>query len=541
MRSIELGSRVSTRSTETLEDPSSSSLLPDSARKLPRFDTALSTQRLCFIGLVFSYLLSLGLIIGGTLLLHVSTNQQLHDGFPGSDPILRTGNISNAVRETLAFIFNASVTVITECLGYIHATSLRWTLYHEGRLRRNSNIRLFTSSRNSTPNSWYMNAVWAILLVTAQSCASQVLAKYGYRTNSIGVNSLAVLLLGISIFLLSLLSTWSLHPTHRTQIISWSSDLLNAALALRHTTPHSPATYDLSASLPKRRQPSARTTSRSVTATVIFLWFVAIGCAGGSIIWYKHDQDYPDSINGDTAPIQLINHADSFGANLAVTAVNILFLAGVQIVYALALHSAEQLVNLSRDEAAWRRAGSEKGAVVGGSSLAGVAKSWEALLLLAMKPLSHWVFGLTVSIDIGHFVEYSLHPFVGLAAMAAVLALFGTFLAYKRPRGPQPALYGDLRGLGQLVDEWGEGADGRIYWGDKGDIGGQGGMRLAGTSPFPGSVIPIRFDGREYRGLVPDMELRERRGFSFSRSCSRIFERGFPWKGKGKGEGEGLT
>ncbi|KAF2493625.1 hypothetical protein BU16DRAFT_426064, partial [Lophium mytilinum] len=151
-----------------------------------------------------------------------------------------------------------------------------------------------------------------------------------------------------------------------------------------------------------------------------------------------------------------------------LAAVNIFFLAGMQVLYALALHSTEQLVNFSRDEAAWRRAASTKGAVVGGGSLFKVFTSWEALLLLAMKPLSHWIFGLTISTFGEYGVEFSVYAFLGLTAMAIVLAMFGTFLAYRRPKGPQPALYGHLRGLRQLVDEWGKGAGGRIYWGDKG-------------------------------------------------------------------------
>ncbi|KAF2493624.1 hypothetical protein BU16DRAFT_490357, partial [Lophium mytilinum] len=148
MTYIDLGSRVSTPSTENLRDPLSSSLLPDSDSKLPQFDIALGTRRLCFIGLAFSYLLSLGLIIGGSWLLGTK-------GGESDDPIWITIDAlnSSAVIETLTLIFNASVTVITECLGYIHATSLRWALYHEGRLHHNSNIRLLTSSRNSTPNA----------------------------------------------------------------------------------------------------------------------------------------------------------------------------------------------------------------------------------------------------------------------------------------------------------------------------------------------------------------------------------------------------
>lgn len=542
MTSIDLGSRVSSRSIENLIEPSSSSLLSDGASKLPPFDRALGTQRLCFIGLAFSYLASLGLVVGGAWLFHSAeqklTPVEVELGY-GSDPVLVIGTIPSAYRELLGFIFNASVTVFTDCLGYIHATSLRWSLYHEGRLHHNSNLRLFTSSRNSIPNSWYMNAFWVILLVISQSCASQVLFGFSWVyddddiDNRYNMNSLAIILLGISLFLLSLLSTWSLYPTHRTHIISWSPDPLNAALALRSTSPSNPTTYDLPASLPKRRQPSSITTSGSITAILICLWSLAISCAIVAITW---------SASMSTSTLNytftyLFRPDNTFRSKLAATAVNLFVLAGLQILYVLALHSTEQLVNLARDEAAWRRVGSDKGAVVGGSSLLRFATSWEALLLLATKALSHWAFGLTIGLDKTHAVIFGRLPFLILMATAIELALFGTFLAYKRPKGPQPALYGHLKGLGQLVDEWGKGADGRIYWGDKGEIEGQGGIRLAGTSPHPEGVTQVKFDGREYRGLVPDIELRKRKVWSFPRSFSRIFQKKMSEKEKGEEEG----
>ena len=91
-----------------------------------------------------------------------------------------------------------------------------------------------------------------------------------------------------------------------------------------------------------------------------------------------------------------------------------------------------------------------------------------------------------------------------LAAMATSLALY-------QPQGPQPATFGNLQTLVDLVDMWprgipqaknavtyGDGAENDttpppsvegvvMYWGDKGE--GEDGLRRAGTSTAPLKAI----------------------------------------------------
>jgi uncharacterized protein YbaP (TraB family) len=62
--------------------------------------------------------------------------------------------------------------------------------------------------------------------------------------------------------------------------------------------------------------------------------------------------------------------------------------------------------------------------------MAAVLKSWKACMLLALKPLSHWVFGLKVGIDVFQAAQFSQRPILGLAGIAVALALFATFLAF---------------------------------------------------------------------------------------------------------------
>jgi hypothetical protein len=66
-----------------------------------------------------------------------------------------------------------------------------------------------------------------------------------------------------------------------------------------------------------------------------------------------------------------------------------------------------------------------------------------------------------------------------LTGALALLALFATRIALARPKGPQPATYGHLQTLVDLVDEW-PFFDGKLYWGHKGV--GRDGIGHAGTA-----------------------------------------------------------
>ena len=55
-----------------------------------------------------------------------------------------------------------------------------------------------------------------------------------------------------------------------------------------------------------------------------------------------------------------------------------------------------------------------------------------------------------------------------LAAAALLLALLATFLARTRSEGAQPASFGHLQTLVDLIDAWPEDDEQAIWWGDKG-------------------------------------------------------------------------
>src|SRR6185436_20285962 len=58
--------------------------------------------------------------------------------------------------------FNIALAVILSCVNSVQSTTLRWALFREGRLRYNSNPRLFSFSKTHLPNHWSINILSAI-------------------------------------------------------------------------------------------------------------------------------------------------------------------------------------------------------------------------------------------------------------------------------------------------------------------------------------------------------------------------------------------
>jgi hypothetical protein len=63
------------------------------------------------------------------------------------------------------------------------------------------------------------------------------------------------------------------------------------------------------------------------------------------------------------------------------------------------------------------------------------------------------------------FHAFSLYQIIYLTLALFIFALISTYIARRRPRGPQPAAYGHLQTLANLVDEWSS----AMWWGHKSD------------------------------------------------------------------------
>lgn len=61
------------------------------------------------------------------------------------------------------------------------------------------------------------------------------------------------------------------------------------------------------------------------------------------------------------------------------------------------------------------------------------------------------------------FVRFGTSQILNLAAVLFVFSLTFTFVAYYWPHGPQPAAYGHIQTLANLIDEWAP----VMWWGDK--------------------------------------------------------------------------
>ena len=173
----------------------------------------------------------------------------------------------------------------------------------------------------------------------------------------------------------------------------------------------------------------------------------------------------------------------------------LLFTIAFQSYLTIGLHCAELIVNASRDEGAWRGASRlhGKGAQLTSNAIETACTSWKTIVLSTLKASVHWIFGRGLrGGGTAGIIEFWVGPLWILSAFTFLLAVFGTCLALQKPHGPQPATYGHLRSLAELIDDWAkEGKN--LYWGDKGP-GTQPGTRVAGTSGDTAKLGPINHE-----------------------------------------------
>lgn len=68
-----------------------------------------------------------------------------------------------------------------------------------------------------------------------------------------------------------------------------------------------------------------------------------------------------------------------------------------------------------------------------------------------------------------------------MACLAAMFALYITYISARRPQGYQPAAYGHLQTLVDVIDQWSP----IMYWGHKEDYHNGYDVCHAGTAPHP--------------------------------------------------------
>ncbi|KAG2124404.1 uncharacterized protein EDB93DRAFT_1333448 [Suillus bovinus] len=371
--------------------------------------------------------------------------------------------------QILTLILDLIVTLCTESVGFVHGISLRSALASESRLHFNTNLRLLTAARGwHNPNGALLNGISAILLIVSYSLPSLIVCpdvREILQVSSEMILSLRVPLARGSCHR----RVTSTHVGRRTPppgdgciVRDAGANILTWLLTIRLDRCIGPAK-------PPETQPSPWHAHPSIRKVIIFLWVIVAACVGWAALVMS------DPANVVVLPqreVQLHIYALPYvGPEWWILLfVNIVMVQGP---LTLGLHCSELITNVIRDERQWRCATGRKGLRVATNPLKSVLTDPICLILFISKPFLHWMFGLSFStaddavnerlggVAVVMFTAQIWNLCIGLF----VFACFFTFIALRRPCGPQPAAYGHLQTLANLVDEWSP----VMWWGHKED------------------------------------------------------------------------
>lgn len=390
------------------------------------------------VGLAIGCVCGLICVIIGAIIVNEGDFGYTYTGTPESSLAASADSLPHTFVELLPLLLNVLVTIMTECMGYIHTASLRWALWHEARLQFNSNLRLFSSAHHCKANHWASNIIWVVCLISCYTATSQILytntqseldaANNFYPVYYETVNGVALLALGLGLLGQAIIAIWSLLSTSN-QILTWSSNPLNATLAcltdgkLQHCPGRCMVSVLQSSSdspiltTARRSQQNAARSNPSVPYIVYFIWALTPLCLiWGTIIMVLTIKTVPREIRSWGFGSSVHNVEVPIGhlfSNALTHFCAFLFVAFLQTLITLGLHTAELLVNLYRDERLWRRAAvcikaadlsvdhqandyvvkttSSRGASIDSSSIKAALTSIPALILFALKPAVHYL------------------------------------------------------------------------------------------------------------------------------------------------------
>ncbi len=462
------------------------------------------------------------------------------------------------------------VTLLNDSMGYIHSVSLRWSLQREGKLDFNSNLRLLSSSKYSKPNSWYSNTVYLSGIVLSYSSTSLIflslnpqlaqILQDSYKGNmsEIHVNAIALIAFGVGLLAQALVTTWALVTA---DMPTWSSNPLDVVRECMHENEghrvyHRPGRCMMSAHMARedRRNCKPRSTQKSMFAAhetvrwVFFLLWILPplgGIWGGAIyaIILRGDvhgvlgrswallpvfTGYTDSncrAHTCTDGTSILNVAWSTYSGAPGTLGSIFLITGFQAVVTMSLHCAELIVNLSRDEAVYRKLIGPKGTNGHYNSIVAACSSWQTITLFCFKAGVHWLFGLAINLSFRLGVNLYPPQIFYFTGLALAVALFGTYLAFRRPQGYLPASYGHIQTIADVIDEWAD--SGCMFWGHKADGRHPGEPSYAGTST---RFLEQPHPNRPYGGMaqISREEMQWRWGFEAGSQQNLLDQAGAP-------------
>lgn len=375
-------------------------------------------------GLVTSLLFSILCIAVGTVICvqsrPVPSNMRDQVNVPtsGGIPFLPQQPSSAIFSELPSLALNIIVMLCTESTAFVHSKALESQLSMEGRLKLNTNLRLITAARGkrwTNPNGTLFNMIMAILLIMSYVSSSLVFVTSGCPSNwalypywcGTCLTPVPILILGIVLLLQVVIAFYCLR---KAKILNWSSSAFDTTMALlhngqltrtsgrcMHSVTHK-ALYGPKA--PSKSQPSAWHAHPSVNKILIVIWSTVLVCTiwGGVTIAIstKRDSNLPMEIhliwtflpNYDlrTSTYLVINGIAD--VNRVVNwFLRFIIMVVIQGSLTMGLHCSELIVDIIRDEMAWRRATEKTGAMLSNNPLSAVCKSWPNLGLLVAKPV----------------------------------------------------------------------------------------------------------------------------------------------------------
>ncbi|KAG1796083.1 uncharacterized protein HD556DRAFT_1441920 [Suillus plorans] len=461
------------------------------------YDRSLTSRRYALVGMACSSIFSCLCIITG--IVTVASH-----GIMGVTPLSIVNPFevprSSLQAEIWTLMLDLMVTLCTESIGFVHGISLRSALASESRLRFNTNLRLLTAACGwHNPNGTLLNGISSVLLIISYSSPSLIVCadqQVQYRldvtilgSTSIALAGLPLLILGVALLLQVMIA---LSAMRAVKILTWSSSPFDLTAALIHHTQLTPTTFrcmhrvsDLDTyggpAKPSEKQPSAWHAHPSIRKVVVFLWVIVAACAGwAALVMYLRDRLF---IYINPLTLQTWSFFQNSDGNYITYGVPsggiewwiLLFviIAGVQGPLTLGLHCSELIVNVIRDERQWRCATKRQGLGVATNPLKPIFTHPLCLVLFIAKPFLHWMFGLSFDISTAAYNDtlnkFEIYMYTAqiwnLCIALFILACFFTFISLCRPHGPQPAAYGHLQTLANLVDEWSP----VMWWGHKED------------------------------------------------------------------------
>jgi hypothetical protein len=526
--------------------------------QLPAVDVGSNTRLQCLLAIFFGIASSLACIASGIGFYYGTRESACPSDYGGSYIYCATRTsivypmAGGLTGEAISLFINLVLTQCLEGLAFVHSISLRWALIRESRLKFNTNIRLFTSSRSSRANGKFANAISAALVILCYAATSLLFIPfydmtYGYTYYGTFVNSVALWTLGVALLGQTLIAILCFYSNLQT-IPSWTANPLNTTvIVLAQNSTHRKAGRCMlslesveSSTQNRPTQPQSRQPSQWraiplakyvmlftwILVVLAFTWFLTIVLINRTNVnenlsplipnnpgWtfiFSWDPAFNGSLTSDflnsvtfgiSPDYENSSHTHiSFGAAFVI---GILFVSVIQGLQTMGLHCAELVVNLARDEDTWRSLDAARSKphfqslhkqVLSTQPFLAALTNWKYNVLFIFKFALHWILGQCLQPYFTNWgpgdaenqngIYFNMnHSRLLLYFICAIaFATFVTLLGIARPKGPQPAAYGNVQILADLIDDWSLDENGCFWWGDKG-VGMKGdGVRHAGMS-----------------------------------------------------------